>query len=150
IAWAFLRLPWLLVVAVLACVPFRVTTAVGDSKASLLVPLYVVVAAAAFALFWQLLWKTSPGRELGPFAWPLALFVAWSGIAVVWSHDRRQGALCLLLYVLPFALLAAAAARVPWADGWAAAVYVQLALTAAAFAAIGLWQYQARDLVWSP
>jgi hypothetical protein len=150
IASVFLRLPWLLVAAILACVPVRITTTVGHSNAALLVPLYVVVAAAALALAWQLLWKSSHGRELGPFAWPLALFVAWSGIALVWSDDRRQGALYLLLYVLPFALLAVAVARVPWVEGWATAAYVQLALMAATFAAIGLWRYEARDVIWSP
>jgi hypothetical protein len=151
LAWLFVRVPWLLAVAVLACAPARIPVSVGHTNANLLLPMYVVVAAAALALVWQLFGNhESRSRELGPFAWPLALFVGWSGVAFLWSQDRRQGAIYLLFYVLPFALLAVALARLPWVVGWAITIYVQLAAMALAFAVIGIWQYGTRNIFWNP
>ena len=40
--------------------------------------MYAVVAAAALLLAWELLQGDTRARELGPVAWPLAAFVAWS------------------------------------------------------------------------
>jgi hypothetical protein len=150
LAWLFLRVPWLVVVAVVACAGLRVPVSVGEAQASLLLPLYAVVVGAALALAWQLAFGHGGSRELGALAWPLAFLVAWSGIALVWSDDRRQGAAYLVCYLLPFALLAASVARLRWIAGWAATVYVQLALTALALAAVALWQYGTRDVLWSP
>ena len=109
--WLFVRVPWLLAVAVLACAPARIPVSVGSTDANLLVPLYLVVAAAALALAWQLFWDDGRLRELGPLAWPLALFVGWSGLAFLWSDDHRQGAIFLLFFVLPFGLLAVSLSR---------------------------------------
>ena len=50
LAWVFVRVPWTLAVAVLACAPARIPVSVGSTKANLLLPLYVVVAGAALAL----------------------------------------------------------------------------------------------------
>src|SRR5439155_1296811 len=83
----------------------------------------VVVAGAAIALAWELFGeaetpipaKPEPpsdrhrerrlgprSRELGPLAWPLALFVGWTGLTFLWTLDRTEGAKYLLFYVLPF------------------------------------------------
>ena len=64
------RWPWLLALAVLACVPARIPVSVGSTDANLLVPLYGVVAAAALALAWGLLKGDDRSRELGPVALP--------------------------------------------------------------------------------
>lgn len=162
LAWLFLRIPWSLAVAVLACAPARIPVSrlgeVGGAKANLLLPLYVVVAAAALALGWQLLRDgTATTRELGPFTWPLALFVAWDGVSLLWSEagsgstgGRHAGAVDLLFYVLPLALLALSLARLPWRLRWVGALYVQLALMACAFALIGFGQYLTRSIYWNP
>jgi O-antigen ligase len=150
LAVLFLRWPWLLAVALLACAPARIPVSVGSTKANLLVPLYLVVAAAALALAWRLYWHEKPVRELGPLAWPLALLVGWMGLAFVWSVDRRQGAIFLLFFVLPFGLLAVSLARLPWRIGWVALLYVQLALMALVFAVLGIWQYATRNIYWNP
>jgi hypothetical protein len=151
LAWLFVRVPWLLAVAVLACAPARIPVSVGHTKANLLLPMYLVVVAAALALVWELFGNHDARvRELGPFAWPLALLVGWTGIAFLWSEDHRQGAIYLLFYVLPFALLAVALARLPWVVGWSITIYAQLAAMALAFAVIGIWQYATRNLFWNP
>src|SRR5690349_8945870 len=50
IAWAFVRWPVAVPVALLAAAPFRISTSVGTQKAYLLDPLYVVLAASVLAL----------------------------------------------------------------------------------------------------
>src|SRR5262249_9367562 len=82
-----LRWPWLLALAALACVPARIQVNIGSTQASLLVPMYGVVAAAALALGWQLLRGDERSKELGPLTWPLAAFVLWSGLSLAWSQD---------------------------------------------------------------
>ena len=70
--------------------------------------------------------------------------------SLVWSQDRRQGAIYLLFYVLPFALLTVALARLRHSATGMAAVWGQLTVMAVAFAALGLWQYATRNLFWNP
>ena len=82
--WIFLRVPWLLAVAALACVPARIPVHVGATEANLLLPMYGVVAAAAIALAWDLFGDAPRSRELGKLSWPLALFVAWQGVSIFW------------------------------------------------------------------
>jgi O-antigen ligase len=154
LAWLFVRVPWALAVAVLACAPARIPVSVGSTKANLLLPLYVVVAAAALALAWELWGGESGSRELGPFAWPIALFVAWSGLALLWSPAaggaRAAGAKDLLFYVLPLALLAVSLARLPWRLRWVKTLYGQLVAMALVFALLGVWQYLTRNIYWNP
>ncbi len=104
-------------------------------------------------LAWQLLRGDGRSRELGPFSWPLALFVAWTGIAFSWTGGRlaeRDGAIYLLFFVLPFGLLAVVIARLPWRIGWVKVLYVQLALMALGIGLIGIWQYATRNVFWNP
>ena len=113
LAALFARVPWALPVLALACVPFGVEVDVGSAHGRLLVPLYAVVAGAAFAL----LWRPRRERDLGLVAWPLALFVGLIGVSLLWSDDPRAGATTLVLFVLPFGVLALALARLPWRTG---------------------------------
>jgi len=148
--WLVLRVPWLLAVATLACVPARFPVHVGDTQANLLLPLYGVVAVAAVALAWEVFGDAPRSRELGPLSWPLAAFVGWQGISILWTKDVRQGAIELLFFVLPFGLLTVALARLLWSRVWALGLYVQLAVMALVFAVIGIVQYQTRNIFWNP
>jgi len=148
--WIVLRVPWLLAVATLACVPARIPVHVGSTQANLLLPLYAVVAVAALALAWELYGDESRSRELGPLSWPLALFVGWEGITFLWTNDVRQGAIELLFFVLPFGLLAVVLGRLRWSRAWVLTLYVQLAAMALVFAVIGIVQYETRNIFWNP
>ncbi len=149
--WIVLRLPWLLALATLACAPARIPVHVGSTQANLLLPLYGVVVVAALGLAWELYGDGSNrSRELGPLAWPVAAFVAWDGLSLLWSKDPRQGAIELLFFVLPFGLLAVALARLAWSRAWVLTLYVQLALMALVFAVIGIVQYETRNIFWNP
>ena len=144
------RVPWLLALATLACAPARIPVHVGSTQANLLLPLYGVVVVAAIALAWELFGDGERSRELGPLANPLALFVTWEGLTFLWTKDVRQGAIELLFFVLPFGLLAVVLARLHWSRAWALTLYVQLAVMALVFAAIGIVQYETRNIFWNP
>jgi putative inorganic carbon (hco3(-)) transporter len=149
-AWALLRWPWALAFATLACIPIRIPVDVGDEDANLLVPLYLVVGAAALALGWRLLRGDERARELGPIAWPLAAVVAWSGLAFAWSDDLRQGSIFLAAFVLPFGLLAVGFARLPWSTRALVWLHAALVGTALVYAGVGLYQWWTREVFWNP
>ncbi len=149
-AAVFLRLPWLLPIAALVCVPARIPVTVSSDKANLLIPLYGVVVATAVAFGYQLIRGDERNRELGPLAWPLAAFVAWTGLSLLWTNDLRQGAIELLFFFLPFGLLAIVLARLPWSRRWLTGLYGLLGLMAVIFAFVGLYQWSNRDVFWNP
>ena len=150
LAVLFLRWPWVLAMAALACAPARVPVEVAGQEASLLLPLYVVIAGGAAALLWQLVRGVERSGELGSLAWPLAVFVAWAGVSLLWSDGARQGAVTLAAFYLPFSLLALMLARLPWSRRWLKALTVQLLVMGVAFAGIGVYQWLTRDIFWNP
>jgi len=149
-AWLLLRRPWILVFATVACIPIRVPVDVGTEDANLLLPLYVVVAALALALGWQLVRGDERARELGALALPLAGLLAWTGLTLLWSDDLRQGSIFLTAFMLPFGLLAVGVARLPWSRRGLLGLYGALLATALAYAGIGLYQWVTREVFWNP
>jgi O-antigen ligase len=148
-AYVFHRWPFVLPFAALACVAARIHVHVGSTEANLLVPMYGVVAAAALLLAWELWQGDARIRELGPVAWPLAAFVGWGGLSMIWTQDVRQGAIELLFFYLPFGLLAVALARLRWSRLIALGLLVEVTAMAVIFAAIGIYQYEAHKLFWN-
>ena len=149
-AWLLLRVPWALAFATLACIPIRIPVDIGDEDANLLLPLYAVIGALALALAWQLLRGDERVRELGPLAWPLAAVVAWTGLALLWTDDLREGAIFLAAFVLPFSLLTVGFARLPFSRRALLGLYGALAATALAYAGVGLYQWATREVFWNP
>ena len=149
-AYVFRRWPYVLPFAALACVAARIHVTVGSTEANLLVPMYAVVAAAALLLAWELVQGDTRARELGPVAWPLAAFVGWTGLSILWTGDVRQGAIELLFFFLPFGLLAIALARLRWSRLITLGLLAELTAMALVFALIGIYQYETRDVFWNP
>ncbi len=101
----------------LRALPIRIPVQLGDEEANLLLPLYLVVSSLAVAIGWELVVRRdNRGRELGPVALPLAAFVAWTGLTLLWSVDLREGAIFVGAFVLPFGLLASASVASPGVD----------------------------------
>jgi O-antigen ligase len=146
LAAAFRRVPWLLPLLALACIPARVG-AVGHQ---LLVPLYVVVLAAAIQLAWELAHGDLRPRELRAIAWPLALYVAWVGLSLGWTQDAHEGAVEVLAFYIPFTVLAIAVARLPWQRLGLWALYAELTIMALVFAVVGFYQYETRNVFENP
>ncbi len=152
LAVLFVRYPWSLAFLALAAVPARVPVSVGGVSASLLVPLYAVIAGAGLALAWRLLrdGHESRANELGRMSWPAALLVVWLGLSILWTIDLERGAVQLFFFVLPFGLLAVTLARLPWSERAVAWLYRLLAAMALVFAAVGIWQWVTESVFWNP
>ncbi len=150
LAAVFLRVPWIFPLLALACVPIRVGVHVGGASSKLLVPLYVVILGAVVKLGWELVHGDERTRELRFAVWPLAAYIGWTGLSVAWSKDVQQGAIEVLAFYVPFALLAITVARLPWSKLGVRALYAEVAAMAVVFSAIGFYQYDTRDIFQNP
>ena len=75
IAFLFNRYPGVAPLLLLLAAPFRIGVSLGTQHANLLLPLYAVLAAAAFALVWRLL-RNGPVRPIDrSFAVPSAVLI---------------------------------------------------------------------------
>ena len=139
-AWALARYPAVVPVALLAVAPFRVSVSIGAQKAYLLVPLYVVLAAAMLAFTWRAL-HGDLGKPLPPLlAVPAAAFVALAGTSLLWTRDLRQGSIELLFFLFPFSALVVVVCRSPWRKWDPRALATTLIALAALFSAVALFQ----------
>jgi putative inorganic carbon (hco3(-)) transporter len=145
-----LRTPWLLAVAALALAPARLPIELGGERASLLLPLYVLVSGATATVGWRLFRDAFPARPLGVLSWPLAALLAWSGASLLWTVDLQRATVQLAAFLLPFTLLAIAVAALPWSRRWLAALHLQLVAMALVFAAVGAYQWLNREVFWNP
>jgi O-antigen ligase len=142
--------PWLLPVLALACVAIRIGVHIGASSSKLLVPLYVVIAGGVVLLAWDLLAGDETVRELRRVSTPLALFVAWTSISILWTRDVHDGATELLAFYVPFTLLAICIARLPWDELGLRVLFVELLVMGIAFSVVGFYQYDTRDIFQNP
>ncbi len=150
-AWLLRRWPWLLPLAALACVPARIPLTLGSTQGNLLVPLYGVVAALALLLAWELVRSDcEQPPELGRLALPLAVFVAWTGVSLLWTQDLHDGAIQLLFFFFPFGVLTVGLSRLPWRREWFEWLWVALTAMAVIFSVVGFYQYATRDIFWNP
>jgi hypothetical protein len=148
-AWAFVRWPSVVPVALLLAAPFRLPVELGSQDAFLLLPLYVVLAAASLAL----LYRAVRGEELATLpSWlaaPATAFIGWVSGSLLWALDPEEGAIVLLFFAFPFAALLAVVARTPYAGWLPRALATCLVGLAAVFAAIGLYQAWTHTLVFA-
>jgi O-antigen ligase len=148
-AWAFVRWPSVVPVALLLAAPFRIPVELGSQDAFLLLPLYVVLAAASLAL----LYRAFQAEELATIpiwvAAPATAIVAWASVSLLWALDPEEGSIVLLFFVFPFAALLAVVARSPYAAWLPRALATCLVGLAAVFAAIGLYQAWTHTLVFA-
>jgi hypothetical protein len=127
-------------VALLAAAPFRISVSIGTQKAYLLVPLYVVLAAALLALLFRT-WRGDIGRPLPPLLTvPAAAFVALAGLSLLWTRDMRQGTIELLFFLFPFSALVVAVGRSPFRSWHPRALATTLVALAGLFSAVALFQ----------
>jgi putative inorganic carbon (HCO3(-)) transporter len=150
LAAAFRSYPWLLPPLALLCVPIRVGVHLGTTSSKLLVPLYIVIAGATVLLAWDLMAGDDRVRELGRMSWPLALFVAWTGASMLWTHDVHGGAVELIAFFIPFTLLAIGIARLPWQELGMRVLYALVTVMGVLFAIVGFYQYETRDIFQNP
>jgi hypothetical protein len=127
-------------VALLVVAPFRLSVGLGSQEAFLLLPFYVVLAAAAAALSY----RVGRGGEFPavPYliAGPTAALVALSGISLLWAEDLRAGTIALVFFYFPFSVLLSIVALTRTKDWTWRALATALVAATSVFAAIGVFQ----------
>jgi O-Antigen ligase len=156
-AAVFVRYPTLVLPALLVAAPFRLPfdfdrdhrfffALAEGGKLGRLVPLYVVLAAAATAYVWRLVRGADAVALPRLVALPAAAFFGLASLSLLWSRDLDTGAGLLAFFLLPFAVLLAVVGRgtlAPWLPKALAWIAIGLA---SLFAAVGLWQEATKDL----
>jgi putative inorganic carbon (hco3(-)) transporter len=142
LAWVFRRNPWLVAYLALATIPIRIQF-LGHQ---LLVPLYVVAAGAGISLLWDLLRGDERSRELGRATKPLALYLVFLGLSMLWTSDVKTGAIDLVAFYIPLTIVALSVARLPWEPLKVKILYWELAAMALVFSAVGLYEYETRHI----
>ena len=154
LAAEFLRRPDLFPLLAVAALPFRVPIEAGGSTSNLLVPLYLVIAAAAVAQIVRDLGSSEQSQRppglVRALEFALAAFIVLYALQSLYSRDFEAALEQIVFFYVPFALLFKLLANVRWTATLlfrCAAVLVVLAL---AFSVIGFWEYERRELLWNP
>jgi hypothetical protein len=147
-----LRRPTLWFALLGVALPIRTPVSFGSQEANLLVPLYAVILLGLAAWIWGRLRGgiAGPAPE-GPrvLNLPLAAFVAYVLLSILWSADPAEGAVRAAFFYLPFVLLYLVVLAW-WPRARALAALAVTTLAGGALAAIvGLWQYAAREIWWN-
>jgi O-antigen ligase len=140
LAVLFRRRPDALPVALVAALPFRVPVSVGDETASLLIPLYGVIAAGCLAF---LLGRGDDAAEPRARTLRLALaaMLVLYAVQTLYSTDTEQAVKNLCFFYVPFALLFRLLLDVRWSRRLLLTAFGVVAGLALVFAAIGFFEY---------
>ncbi|HEU5064216.1 MAG TPA: O-antigen ligase family protein [Solirubrobacterales bacterium] len=165
LAYLFRRWPILLPLAVIAALPFRVPLEAGGDTANLLVPLYLVIAAAVITTVlrdWPLPVggddrEDSPGREsprsetgpAGPLAFVLSAVVLLYALQTLYSEDFSQGLQNLCFFLVPFTIAYRLLREVEWDRRLLRWALIVLAAEATLFVLIGSVEWVTRSLFWN-
>jgi O-antigen ligase len=154
LAGLLVRRPALFPILAFAALPFRIPVETGGESANLLVPLYVVVAAGVAAYAWVRLRGGGPGWIDEPIKPPrvevaIVAFVALYALQAGYSSDFEQAVKNVAFFYVPFALLLKLLTAVEWTKRLAVRCLGITVGLAVCFAAIGFWEYQARELLWN-
>jgi hypothetical protein len=151
LAFVFVSWPFLVTPFVLAAAPFRLPLDIGSEhrffvavaetgQLGRLLPLYLVLGAAAIALATAMLRGLEPPPLPRIVAWPTAAFLAFASLSLLWSSAVDTGANLLAYFLLPFTLLVAVVARAPF-PSWMPRALATIAIALGClFATIGIWQ----------
>jgi putative inorganic carbon (HCO3(-)) transporter len=110
LAVLFYRRPPLFVLLTIAALPFRIPVPTGnDDTASLLLPLYVVIAAGCAAHVWKVLrGRSEPAEALDPrtrrLTQALAVVVVLYALQALYSTDVEHAVKTLGFFYVPFAV----------------------------------------------
>jgi O-antigen ligase len=161
-AWALHRRPELLPVLAIAVLPIRIPVPLGGERANLLIPLYLLIAAAVLALAvgaWRELpesarkrdpderWKALAVRWL---PWLLAGFVVLYAVQAAWSEDPSKAIENVGFFFVPFAVLFSLLARARWSSRTLATVLVVVVIEAVVFALVAFGQFAVGEVFWNP
>jgi hypothetical protein len=145
----FRRWPILLPLAIVLAIPFRVPLHAGGDTANLLVPLYLVIAAAVAATLlrdWNDPPVVHPPRAL---AWVLAAAVVLYAAQALYSDDFSKGLQNVCFFFVPFTVAYRLLREVVWDGRLLRWVLIVVGVEAAAFVLVGSAEYATRSLFWN-
>ncbi|HEV2752341.1 MAG TPA: O-antigen ligase family protein, partial [Solirubrobacteraceae bacterium] len=162
------RHPALLAPIAFAVLPFRVPIEVGDTSASLLVPLYLLIGAGVLAWAVPLLraerrtgWEAVDEREAesgvddrrarpGALEWLLVVSVVLYAAQVAYSSDVATALEQVVFFYVPFTLLAVLLLRLAWNRALVLRCLGVLGVLALVLVGIGFYEYATRTLLLNP
>ena len=149
LALAFRRWPLLMPLAIVAALPFRVPLHAGGDTANLLVPLYLVIAAAVITTLLRD-WNSPPSSwSPRPLAWTLAAFVVLYALQTLYSGDFSKGLQNICFFLVPFTVAYRLLREVEWDRRLLTLVLVVVGVEATAFVLVGSVEYLTRSLFWN-
>lgn len=149
LAYLFRRWPILLPLSIVFAIPFRVPLHSGGDTANLLVPLYLVIAAAVVATVlrdWADPHHAHPPRAL---AWILAAIVVLYALQTLYSDDFSKGVQNLCFFFIPFTVAYRLLREVEWDRPLLRWALIVIGVEAVAFILIGGVEYTTRSLFWN-
>jgi O-antigen ligase len=149
LAYLFRRWGFLMPLAIVAALPFRVPLHAGGDTANLLVPLYLVIAAAVLATLLRD-WS-APRVSWSPraLAWLLAGAVVLYALQTLYSEDFSKGLQNVCFFLVPFTVTYRLLREVEWDRRLLTLLLWVLGIEAAIFVAIGSAEYLTRSLFWN-
>lgn len=149
LAYLFRRWGFLMPLAIVAALPFRVPLEAGGDTANLLVPLYLVIAAAVVATLLRD-WS-APRASWSPraLAWLLAAAVVLYALQALYSDDFSEGLQNVCFFLVPFTVAYRLLREVEWDRRLLRLLLWVLGIEAALFVAIGSAEYLTRSLFWN-
>jgi putative inorganic carbon (HCO3(-)) transporter len=145
----FRRWPILLPLAIIAAIPFRVPLHAGGDTANLLVPLYLVIAAAVTATLLRD-WNEPPTVHAPrALAYVLAAAVFLYALQALYSDDFSKGLQNVCFFFVPFTVAYRLLREVEWDRRLLRWALVVIGVEAAAFVLVGSAEYVTGDLFWN-
>jgi putative inorganic carbon (HCO3(-)) transporter len=154
------RRPGLIGLLALAAIPFRVPIGLGGDTASLLLPLYGVIAAGVLAEVVRWLRPgtgaeavevadAGPDRRLQLVLWALALFVGVYSLQATYSADLEVALKNVCLFYVPFAVLMRLLLDIDWSAVRLRHALWLISALAVVFAVVGFYEYASGHLLLS-
>jgi O-antigen ligase len=149
LAYAFRRWPILMPLAIVFAIPFRVPLHAGGDTANLLVPLYLVIAAAVVATLLRDWSEPPPGHPPRALAWLLAAAVVLYALQVVYSEDFSKGLQNVCFFFIPFTIAYRLLREVEWDRRLLRWALIVIGLEAVVLVLVGGVEYATRSLFWN-
>jgi len=145
----FRRWPILLPLAIVFAIPFRVPLHAGGDTANLLVPLYLVIAAAVVATLLRD-WNDPPTVHAPrALAYVLAAAVVLYALQALYSDDFSKGLQNVCFFFVPFTVAYRLLREVEWDRRLLRWVLIVVGVEAAAFVLVGGVESATRSLFWN-
>ncbi len=149
LTYAFRRWTIAMPLAIVFAIPFRVPLEAGGDTANLLVPLYLVIAAAVVATLLRDWSDPPPGHPPRALAWVLAAAVVLYALQALYSEDFSKGLQNVCFFFVPFTIVYRLLREVEWDRRLLRWALIVVGLEASAFVLVGGVELATRSLFWN-